>query len=51
MTERIKVCFKIMPSIRRKGRILAIENDTTLSKLIESLIEKELKEKKLKSMI
>lgn len=49
MTEKISI--KIKPSIRKQGRILAIENNITFSELIERLIEKELKEKKLKSMI
>jgi macrodomain Ter protein organizer (MatP/YcbG family) len=47
--NRETTSIKIDPDIWKQARIYAINNNMTFSELIEKLIEKELKEKSIRS--
>lgn len=50
MGKDIVTSFRVNEELWKRTRIYALENDMTVKKLMESLLNMELKEKKLKEM-
>jgi hypothetical protein len=48
MKKDIVISIRIDREVWRKARIYAIENDKTMKELIETLLKKELKEKRIR---